>query len=168
MRVLRHTPSHHRRSTGAWVRKKHGDWRLLSPLPAKEGAFGTLDISCTWTRVPGSLWKRRLFIGLALSPSRSRARRGPCQELIEELVSLRQTSTSRCWREEGREVRNSGVNKGAAAVGCVASVEPPTSSSRWATIRRSAGPVSRATQGARAPYASASPTPCNLSLEQIT
>jgi trehalose 6-phosphate synthase/phosphatase len=111
---------------GAWVRSSPGDWKLLKPVARKWKEHLAPLIELYVDRVPGSLLEEKDY-SLAwhyrgADPELGETR---AKELIDELVSY--TANFDVQVLEGKkvvEVRNSGVNKGAAAVGCVASVEP--------------------------------------------
>jgi trehalose 6-phosphate synthase/phosphatase len=111
---------------GAWIRSRAGDWKLLKPVAQKWKKHLAPLIQLYVDRVPGSLLEEKDY-SLAwhyrgADPELGEIR---AKELTDELVSY--TANFDVQVLEGKkvvEVRNSGVNKGAAAVGCVASVEP--------------------------------------------
>jgi trehalose 6-phosphate synthase/phosphatase len=111
---------------GAWMRGVTGDWRLLKPVARKWKAQLAPLIQLYVDRVPGSLLEEKDY-SLAwhyrsADPELGETR---AKELVDELVSY--TANFDVQVLEGKkvvEVRNSGVNKGAAAVECVAAVEP--------------------------------------------
>jgi trehalose 6-phosphate synthase/phosphatase len=111
---------------GAWVRSGAGEWKLLKPVASKWKDHLAPLIRLYVDRVPGSLLEEKDY-SLAwhyrgADPELGELR---AKELVDELVSY--TANFDVQVLEGKkvvEVRNSGVNKGAAALGCVASVEP--------------------------------------------
>jgi trehalose 6-phosphate synthase/phosphatase len=111
---------------GAWIRSSAGDWKLLKPVARNWKKHLAPLIQLYVDRVPGSLLEEKDY-SLAwhyrgADPELGEIR---AKELTDELVSY--TANFDVQVLEGKkvvEVRNSGVNKGAAAVGCVASVEP--------------------------------------------
>lgn len=111
---------------GAWIRAASGEWKLLKAVAHdwKERLAPLIQLYVD--RVPGSLLEEKDY-SLAWHYRRADPELGEirAKELIDELVSY--TANFDVQVLEGKkvvEVRNSGVNKGAAAVGCVASVEP--------------------------------------------
>jgi trehalose 6-phosphate synthase/phosphatase len=111
---------------GAWVRSSAGDWQLLKPVASKWKAHLAPLIQLYVDRIPGSLMEEKDY-SLAWHYRGADPELGDirAKELIDELVSY--TANFDVQVLEGKkvvEVRNSGVNKGAAAMGCVASVEP--------------------------------------------
>jgi trehalose 6-phosphate synthase/phosphatase len=111
---------------GAWLRNGAGEWRLLKPLARAWKAHLAPLIQLYVDRVSGSLLEEKDY-SLAWHYRRADPELGAmrAKELIDELVSY--TANFDVQVLEGKkvvEVRNSGVNKGAAARECVASVEP--------------------------------------------
>ena len=111
---------------GAWLRNRAGEWRLLKPLARAWKAHLAPLIQLYVDRVSGSLLEEKDY-SLAWHYRRADPELGAmrAKELIDELVSY--TANFDVQVLEGKkvvEVRNSGVNKGAAARECVASVEP--------------------------------------------
>ncbi len=111
---------------GAWIRSSAGEWKLLKPVARRWKDSIAPLIQLYVDRVPGSLLEEKDY-SLAWHYRRADPELGEirAKELIDELVSY--TANLDVQVLEGKkvvEVRNSGVNKGAAAVGCVASVEP--------------------------------------------
>ena len=111
---------------GAWMRNRDGEWELLKPLAHKWKEHLAPLIQLYVDRVPGSLLEEKDY-SLAWHYRRADPELGEirAKELIDELVSY--TANFDVQVLEGKmvvEVRNSGVNKGAAALTCVASVEP--------------------------------------------
>lgn len=111
---------------GAWLRSSAGDWKLLKPVARKWKERLAPLIQLYVDRVAGSLLEEKDYSLVwhyrNADPELGELR---AKELIDELVSY--TANFDVQVLEGKkvvEVRNSGVNKGAAAVGCVASVEP--------------------------------------------
>jgi len=111
---------------GAWIRSTKREWKLLKPLAHNWKKHLAPLIQLYVDRVPGSLLEEKDY-SLAwhfrrADPELAEIR---AKELVDELVSY--TANFDVQVLEGKkvvEVRNAGVNKGAAAVGCVASVEP--------------------------------------------
>ena len=111
---------------GAWIRSRDGDWQLLKPVARKWKEHLAPLLQLYVDRVPGSLLEEKDY-SLAWHYRRADAElaESRAKELIDELVSY--TANFDVQVLEGKkvvEIRNSGVNKGAAAVGCVASVAP--------------------------------------------
>jgi trehalose 6-phosphate synthase/phosphatase len=111
---------------GAWLRSTAGEWKLLKPVARKWKEHLAPLIQLYVDRVPGSLLEHKDY-SLAWHYRAADAELGDirAKELVDELVSY--TANFDVQVLEGKkvvEVRNSGVNKGAAALGCVASVEP--------------------------------------------
>jgi trehalose 6-phosphate synthase/phosphatase len=111
---------------GAWIRGKSSEWRLLKSVARdwKEHLLPLLQVYVD--RVPGSLLEQKDY-SLAWHYRRADPELGDlrAKELIDELVSY--TANFDVQVLEGKkvvEVRNSGVNKGAAALGCVAEIQP--------------------------------------------
>jgi trehalose 6-phosphate synthase/phosphatase len=111
---------------GAWIRDRSAEWRLLKPLARAWKAHLAPLIQLYVDRVPGSLLEEKEY-SLAWHYRRADPELGAmrAKELIDELVSY--TANFDVQVLEGKkvvEIRNSGVNKGAAARGCVTTVEP--------------------------------------------
>jgi trehalose 6-phosphate synthase/phosphatase len=111
---------------GAWIRSSDGEWNLLKPVARRWKEKLAPLIELYVDRVPGSLLEAKDY-SLAWHYRGSDPELGEirAKELIDELVSY--TANLDVQVLEGKkvvEVRNAGINKGAAAVGCVASVEP--------------------------------------------
>ncbi len=111
---------------GAWIRSPSAEWALLKPLARHWKKQLVPLIQLYVDRVPGSLLEEKDY-SLAWHYRRADPELGPSQakELVDELVSY--TANFDVQVLEGKkvvEVRNSGVNKGAAGMGCVASVDP--------------------------------------------
>jgi trehalose 6-phosphate synthase/phosphatase len=111
---------------GAWIRSSVGEWSLLKPLARFWKAHLAPLIQLYVDRVPGSLLEEKDY-SLAWHYRGADPELGAmrAKELIDELISY--TANFDVQVLEGKkvvEIRNSGVNKGAAALGCVAKVEP--------------------------------------------
>jgi trehalose 6-phosphate synthase/phosphatase len=111
---------------GAWIRSSDGEWSLLKPLARGWKVHLAPLIQLYVDRVPGSLLEEKDYSLAwhyrAADPELGAMR---AKELIDELVSY--TANFDVQVLEGKkvvEIRNSGVNKGAAALSCVARVEP--------------------------------------------
>ncbi len=111
---------------GAWLRGAAREWSQFKPLASdwKEHLAPLLRLYVD--RVPGSLLEEKDF-SLAWHYRRADPELGAgrAKELIDELVGY--TANFDVQVLEGKkvvEVRNSGVNKGSAALECVALVEP--------------------------------------------
>jgi trehalose 6-phosphate synthase/phosphatase len=111
---------------GAWLRGTTGDWKRLKAIASDWKEHLAPLIQLYVDRVPGSLLEEKDY-SLAWHYRRADPELGEirAKELIDELVSY--TANFDVQVLEGKkvvEVRNSGINKGAAAVDCVAKVEP--------------------------------------------
>jgi trehalose 6-phosphate synthase/phosphatase len=111
---------------GAWIRSITREWKLLKPLARNWKKHLAPLIQLYVDRVPGSLLEQKDY-SLAWHFRRADPELGEirAKELVDELVSY--TANFDVQVLEGKkvvEVRNAGVNKGAAALGCVTSVEP--------------------------------------------
>jgi trehalose 6-phosphate synthase/phosphatase len=111
---------------GAWLRHAGSPWQLLKPLGFAWKEHLRPLLSMYVDRVPGSLLEEKEF-SLAWHYRRADPELGTlrAKELTDDLVSY--TANFDVQVLEGKkvvEVRNAGVNKGAAALHCVASLEP--------------------------------------------
>jgi trehalose 6-phosphate synthase/phosphatase len=102
---------------GAWVRRRGGEWRLVKPLPGHWKERIAPILRTYVTQVAGSLFEEKEF-SLAWHYRRCDPDLGAqrAKELIDELTHY--TANLDVQVLEGKkvvEVRNSGVNKGAAA-----------------------------------------------------
>jgi trehalose 6-phosphate synthase/phosphatase len=111
---------------GAWLRDDGAVWDRLKPLNSEWKEQLAPLIQLYVDRVPGSLLEEKDY-SLAWHYRRADPELGAgrAKELIDELVSY--TANFDVQVLEGKkvvEVRNAGVNKGNAALGCVVRVEP--------------------------------------------
>ncbi|HEU5077460.1 MAG TPA: bifunctional alpha,alpha-trehalose-phosphate synthase (UDP-forming)/trehalose-phosphatase [Polyangiaceae bacterium] len=107
---------------GAWMRGARGDWGLIKPLAFEWKAQLRPHLEFYVDRVPGSLLEEKDY-SLAWHYRRADPELGAsaAKELIDDLVSY--TANLDVQVLEGKkvvELRNSGVNKGVAALHCVA------------------------------------------------
>src|SRR5690606_26542367 len=107
---------------GAWMRTAGGDWGLLKPLAFewKDQLRPLLEFYAD--RVPGSLLEEKDY-SLAWHYRRADPELGvsAAKELMDDLVNY--TANFDVQVLEGKkvvEVRNSGINKGVAALHCIA------------------------------------------------
>jgi len=111
---------------GAWIRNVDQEWELLKPL-AHSWKEQLRPLLCSYVdRVPGSLLEEKEY-SLAWHYRRADPELGAsrAKELVDDMVSY--TANFDVQVLEGKkvvEVRNSGVNKGVAAMHCVARREP--------------------------------------------
>jgi trehalose 6-phosphate synthase/phosphatase len=106
---------------GAWIRNREGAWALLKPLSYEWKEQIRPLVQLYVERVPGSLLEEKDF-SLAWHYRRSDPELGVlrAKELIDDVVSY--TANFDVQVLEGKkvvEIRNSGVNKGAAARHCL-------------------------------------------------
>lgn len=111
---------------GAWMRSARGEWGLIKPLAFEWKPQLRPLLEFYVDRVPGSLLEEKDY-SLAWHYRRADPELGAsvAKELIDDLVSY--TANFDVQVIEGKkvvEVRNSGVNKGVAAVHCVALQDP--------------------------------------------
>jgi trehalose 6-phosphate synthase/phosphatase len=111
---------------GAWVRSRADDWKMLKPVARDWKEHLAPLVQLYVDRVPGSLLEEKDY-SLAWHYRRADPELGEmrAKELIDELVNY--TANFDVQVLEGKkvvEVRNAGVNKGAAALDCVARVDP--------------------------------------------
>lgn len=111
---------------GAWLRDRAGAWSLLKPLGFEWKDHLRPLVQLYVDRVPGSLLEEKDF-SLAWHYRRSDPELGGlrAKELIDDVVSY--TANFDVQVLEGKkviEIRNSGVNKGAAALHCLAQLRP--------------------------------------------
>ncbi len=111
---------------GAWLRDAAGAWSLLKPLASKWKSKLRPLLQLYVDRVPGSLLEEKDY-SLAWHYRLADPELGilRAKELIDEVVSY--TANFEVQVLEGKkvvEIRNSGVNKGAAAVHCLARERP--------------------------------------------
>jgi trehalose 6-phosphate synthase/phosphatase len=111
---------------GAWVRSRADDWKMLKPVARDWKEHLAPLVQLYVDRVPGSLLEQKDY-SLAWHYRRADPELGEmrAKELIDELVNY--TANFDVQVLEGKkvvEVRNAGVNKGAAALDCVARVDP--------------------------------------------
>jgi trehalose 6-phosphate synthase/phosphatase len=110
---------------GAWLCDRSGQWGLLKPLASEWKVHLKPLLQLYVDRVPGSLLEEKEF-SLAWHYRRSDPELGSlrAKELIDDVVSY--TANFDVQVLEGKkvvEIRNAGVNKGAAALHCLAQVE---------------------------------------------
>lgn len=123
---FRGLPIHIVAEHGAWLRDARGEWGLLKPLASKWKSKLRPLLQLYVDRVPGSLLEEKEF-SLAWHYRLADPELGilRANELIDELVSY--TANIEVHVLEGKkvvEIRNSGVNKGAAAAFCLARERP--------------------------------------------
>jgi trehalose 6-phosphate synthase/phosphatase len=111
---------------GAWLRNAAGSWGLLKPLAFKWKDHLRPLLQLYVDRVPGSLLEEKDF-SLAWHYRGSDPELGSlrAKELIDDVVTY--TANFDVQVLEGKkviEIRNSGVNKGAAALHCLADLKP--------------------------------------------
>jgi len=111
---------------GAWVRSRADDWKMLKSVARDWKEHLAPLVQLYVDRVPGSLLEEKDY-SLAWHYRRADPELGEmrAKELIDELVNY--TANFDVQVLEGKkvvEVRNAGVNKGAAALDCVARVDP--------------------------------------------
>ncbi|HEY5753543.1 MAG TPA: bifunctional alpha,alpha-trehalose-phosphate synthase (UDP-forming)/trehalose-phosphatase [Chthoniobacterales bacterium] len=111
---------------GAWIRSPEGKWRLLKPLASEWKRRLRPLLQAYVDRVPGSLLEEKDY-SLAWHYRRADPEHGEqrAKELIDDIVSF--TANFDVQVVEGKkvvEVRNAGVNKGAAALQCLEAANP--------------------------------------------
>jgi len=111
---------------GAWMRAVHGEWGLIKPLAFEWKAQLRPLLEFYVDRVSGSLLEEKDY-SLAWHYRRADPELGAtvAKELMDDLVNY--TANFDVQVLEGKkvvEVRNSGVNKGIAALHCIALHEP--------------------------------------------